>query len=382
MQTYLVGGAVRDQLLNLPVHERDWVVVGASVEEMQAQGFKQVGKDFPVFIHPSTGEEYALARTERKTTQGHTGFIVHSSPEITLQEDLFRRDLTINAIAQDEKGTLIDPYNGQQDLENRVLRHVSPAFAEDPLRVLRVARFAAKFHHLQFEINAGTMQLMQEISRSDELQHLSAERIWQETRRALETDHPEIYFFTLLRSGALQTLAPEFARALDATEKHEFLARINKTEETETRYIFLVALTCQQQASFSLELANSINSFFSCPRSLQEACILTVKYIISCSDALALPSMEIYHLLVHLDGFRRSDRCASILKSMRSVGTLLDFSTTASLDFLSWLLPRVTEIKLTKDKLQELNGNGEAIATALTELRCDAIDDLRKQYVK
>lgn len=382
MQTYLVGGAVRDHLLNLPIHERDWVVVGASVEEMQAQGFKQVGKDFPVFIHPSTGEEYALARTERKTTKGHTGFIVHSSPEITLQEDLFRRDLTINAIAQDENGALIDPYNGQQDLEDRVLRHVSPAFAEDPLRVLRVARFAAKFHHLQFKINADTLQLMQEISRSDELQYLSAERIWQETRRALETDHPEIYFFTLLQSGSLQSLAPEFARALDATEKQELLTRINKIQDTETRYIFLVALACQQQASFSIELANSINIFFSCPRNLQEACMLTVKYIHSCSDALALPSIEIYHLLVHLDGFRRSDRCASILKSMYSVVTMLNFRATASLDFLSWLLPRLTEIKLTKDKLQELGGNGEAIAASLTNLRCDAIDDLRKRYVK
>lgn len=382
MQTYLVGGAVRDHLLNLPIHERDWVVVGASVEEMQTQGFKQVGKDFPVFIHPSTGEEYALARTERKTTKGHTGFIVHSSPEITLQQDLFRRDLTINAIAQDEKGALIDPYNGQQDLEDRILRHVSPAFSEDPLRVLRVARFAAKLHQLQFKINADTMHLMQEISCSDELQHLSAERIWQETRRALETGHPEVYFFTLLQAGALQTLAPEFARALDTSEKRELLTRINRIQDAETRYIFLVTLACQQQTGFSIKLANSINTFFSCPRSLQETCMLTVKYILSCSDALALSNIDIYRLLVHLDGFRRRDRCVRVLKSMHSVAALLNFSATASLEFLSWLLPRLAEIKLTKDNLQELGGKGEAIAAALTKLRCDAIDDLRTQYVK
>ncbi|MGL5432322.1 MAG: multifunctional CCA tRNA nucleotidyl transferase/2'3'-cyclic phosphodiesterase/2'nucleotidase/phosphatase, partial [Plesiomonas shigelloides] len=174
MQTYLVGGAVRDQLLGLNVTERDWVVVGATPEQLLAQGYQQVGRDFPVFLHPRTHEEYALARTERKQGQGYTGFVCHAAPDVTLEQDLLRRDLTINAIAQAEDGSLTDPYGGQQDLRDRWLRHVSPAFSEDPLRVLRVARFAARFAHLGFRVAPETLALMQQISASGELTHLTA----------------------------------------------------------------------------------------------------------------------------------------------------------------------------------------------------------------
>ena len=206
---YLVGGAVRDQLLNLPVKDRDWVIVGATPQNLIDLGYQQVGKDFPVFLHPQSKEEYALARTERKSGQGYTGFICDFSAEITLEQDLIRRDLTINAMAQDLQGNLYDPYHGADDLRQRILRHVSPAFVEDPLRVLRVARFAARYHHLGFTIAPETLQLMQTLTQQGELQHLTAERVWAETEKALNEKNPEIYFETLRQVGALAVLFPE-----------------------------------------------------------------------------------------------------------------------------------------------------------------------------
>ncbi|STO60951.1 multifunctional tRNA nucleotidyl transferase/2'3'-cyclic phosphodiesterase/2'nucleotidase/phosphatase [Canicola haemoglobinophilus] len=209
MQIYLVGGAVRDQLLGLSIKDRDWVVVGASAEELLAQGYQQVGKDFPVFLNPKTKEEYALARTERKSDAGYTGFICDFNPKVTLEQDLIRRDLTINAIAQDTEGKYHDPYNGINDLKQKILRHVSPAFVEDPLRVLRVARFAARYHNLGFKIATETLALMKKIAKSGELQQLTPERVWQETEKALNEQDPQIYFEVLRRVGALKVLFPE-----------------------------------------------------------------------------------------------------------------------------------------------------------------------------
>lgn len=208
MQIYLVGGAVRDRLLGLEVKDRDWVVVGATPEEMGAQGFKAVGSDFPVFLHPKTSEEYALARTERKSGKGYTGFTFHTSPDVTLEQDLLRRDLTINAIAEDLDGQLHDPCGGLADLDARLLRHVSPAFTEDPLRVLRVARFYARFAHLGFTLAPETEQLLKEISASDELEHLTPERVWQECERALSTQSPACFFNLLQMVGALEKVMP------------------------------------------------------------------------------------------------------------------------------------------------------------------------------
>ncbi|KHS68921.1 tRNA nucleotidyl transferase [Pectobacterium brasiliense] len=209
MKIYLVGGAVRDSLLGLPVTEKDWVVVGATPENLLAQGYQQVGKDFPVFLHPVSRDEYALARTERKSGKGYTGFVCHAAPDVTLEQDLLRRDLTINAIARTERGDLIDPYHGRRDLENRVLRHVSDAFSEDPLRVLRVARFAARFAHLGFQIAEETMALMQKMAHEGELAYLTPERVWKETEKALGTSSPDVYFQVLRDCGALAVLFPE-----------------------------------------------------------------------------------------------------------------------------------------------------------------------------
>lgn len=212
MDIYLVGGAVRDHLLKLPVTERDWVVVGATANQLLAQGYRQVGKNFPVFLHPRSQEEYALARTERKTGSGHTGFICHAAPDVTLEEDLRRRDLTINAMAwrdTDNGGELIDPYHGKEDIANRVLRHVSDAFSEDPLRVLRVARFAARFASLGFTIAPETEVLMAAMTDNAELSTLMPERIWQETEKALLSQSPQIYFQVLHHCGALAVLFPE-----------------------------------------------------------------------------------------------------------------------------------------------------------------------------
>ena len=209
MKIYLVGGAVRDALIGLPVKDKDWVVVGATPQEMLDAGYQQVGRDFPVFLHPQTREEYALARTERKSGSGYTGFTCYAAPDVSLEADLQRRDLTINALARDDDGEIIDPYNGRGDLENRLLRHVSPAFSEDPLRVLRVARFAARYAHLGFRVADETMMLMRDMTAAGELEHLTPERVWKETENALTTRNPQVFFQVLRDCDALRVLFPE-----------------------------------------------------------------------------------------------------------------------------------------------------------------------------
>jgi len=212
MEIYLVGGAVRDKLLNLPSRDHDWVVTGATPQQMTDLGYKPVGKDFPVFLHPQTKEEYALARTEKKSGRGYHGFTFHTSTEVTLEQDLARRDLTINAMAEDDRGNLIDPYGGQTDLTNRVLRHVSDAFVEDPVRLLRIARYAARYAQLGFTIAPETQLLLQEIVANGEIDELVAERVWNEISSALNEDTPSVFFLTLRQSNALPVLLPEVAR--------------------------------------------------------------------------------------------------------------------------------------------------------------------------
>ncbi|SMS01205.1 multifunctional CCA addition/repair protein [Vibrio mangrovi] len=232
MQVYLVGGSVRDQLLGLPVKDRDWVVVGTTPSLMLQQGFTAVGKDFPVFLHPQTKEEYALARTEKKSGSGYRGFECFFSPEVTLEEDLMRRDLTINAIAQDPQGNLIDPYHGQADLKNRILRHVSIAFAEDPVRILRVARFAARLSPLGFSIAPETMALMREMVQSGEVNHLTAERVWQEFHKALATDNPDVFLSVLRGCGALAVIFPEIDCLFGIPQPPQWHPEIDTGEHT------------------------------------------------------------------------------------------------------------------------------------------------------
>ena len=227
MQIYRVGGAVRDRLLNYPSSENDWVVVGASPQQLIDRGYRPVGRDFPVFIHPQSGEEYALARTERKSGHGYGGFTFYTASNITLIDDLQRRDLTINAIAEDSDGRLIDPYNGQRDLNNKILRHVSDAFLEDPLRVLRTARFAARYHHLGFSIASETMDAMRALVNSGEMEHLVAERVWRETQRALGEQTPQVYFQTLRDCGALSCILPEVDRLFGVAQRPDFHPEID-----------------------------------------------------------------------------------------------------------------------------------------------------------
>jgi tRNA nucleotidyltransferase (CCA-adding enzyme) len=245
MNVYEVGGAVRDALLGLPVKERDWVVVGASPEDLIALGYRRVGKDFPVFLHPATGEQYALARTERKVAPGYTGFTFDTSPTVTLEQDLARRDLTINAIARDASGVLIDPCGGRADLASRVLRHVSPAFREDPLRVLRVARFAARFAGLGFTVAPETQALMAEIVASGEIDALRPERVWQETVKALGEERPDVYVSVLRDCGALLHVFPEVDALFGVPQPEKWHPEIDTGVHT------LMALRCAAQLSRS-----------------------------------------------------------------------------------------------------------------------------------
>lgn len=233
MKTYLVGGAVRDALLGLPAGDRDYVVVGETPEAMLGAGFKAVGRDFPVFLHPKTGEEYALARTERKSGRGYRGFVVDTDPSVTLEEDLVRRDFTINAIARADDGRLVDPYGGARDIEARVLRHVGPAFVEDPLRVLRAARFMARFAEHGFSVAPETMALMRQMAESGELSALVAERVWQELRRALTCTRPSAFVRTLHDAGALAVVLPEVEALYGVPQRAEYHPEVDTGIHTE-----------------------------------------------------------------------------------------------------------------------------------------------------
>ena len=249
MQIYMVGGAVRDALLGLPVQDRDWVVVGATPEALAAQGYVPVGKDFPVFLHPASREEYALARTERKTAQGYRGFAVHAAPDVTLEEDLARRDLTINAIAQGDDGVLTDPYGGQRDIAARVLRHVTDAFAEDPVRILRVARFAARFP--DFSIAPDTMALMQRMVTDGEVDALVPERVWQELARGLMAQQPSRMFEVLRECGALHKLLPEVARLWGVPQRAEYHPEV----DTGVHLMMVLDMAAQLQAPIEVRFA-------------------------------------------------------------------------------------------------------------------------------
>ena len=321
MQVYLVGGAVRDALLNRNVVERDYVVVGATPEEMLSQGFTQVGKDFPVFLHPKTQEEYALARTERKSGKGYTGFVCDASSSVTLEEDLLRRDLTVNAIAQDNYGKLIDPYGGKKDLENRVLRHVSEAFSEDPLRVFRVARFATRYAYLGFTIATETMALMQSMAQSGELSTLSAERVWQETKRSLLEKTPHVFFTVLNQAHGLNDWFTELESNLDAAlatlktavdlEKVENESVVKDTDTETARLItrFTALLT-----HLSEEEAKQLCSRLKVQNQVSEIVSLACKFKGFLLNAQNSPA-DLLALFNGCDAWRREERFTLLLSA-------------------------------------------------------------------
>jgi tRNA nucleotidyltransferase (CCA-adding enzyme) len=339
MKTYLVGGAVRDELLGLPVRERDWVVVGARPEELAERGYRRVGRDFPVFLHPETQEEYALARVERKTAPGYHGFAVRFSPEVTLEEDLQRRDLTINAMARDDQGLLVDPYGGQADLAQRLLRHVSEAFAEDPVRVLRVARFAARLAPLGFTVAPETRALLRRMVDSGEVGALVPERTWQETVRALGEARPDVFFTTLRECGALDVIFPELAKLWGVpqparwhpeidTGVHVMMVLRVAAERTPSARIRFAALTHdlgkgQTRAERwpahhgheerSVRLVEQLADRLRIPNDFRELAHITARYHGLSHRALELRASTLLELLEHLDAFRRPERFGEFL---------------------------------------------------------------------
>ncbi len=312
MQVYEVGGAVRDRLLGQAVKDRDWVVVGATPEQMLEAGYRQVGADFPVFLHPETHEEYALARTERKSGHGYHGFEVHSAPDVTLEDDLKRRDLTINAMARSVEGHIIDPFGGQRDLADRVLRHVSPAFAEDPLRILRTARFAARFAPMGFRVARETMALMRSMVAEGEVDHLVPERVWQEARRALHEHQPRVFFEVLGACGALSVVMPELASPPTILEEglSSLATAATISDVTEVRYAALVSgLDTATVQSFSERLR--------VPNSCRDLAL----------SASALPrwpqpltAVWVGQFLEKADAWRRPDRFEQLLLVMEACG--------------------------------------------------------------
>ena len=313
MKTYLVGGAVRDLLLGVPHKERDFVVVGGTPEEMLALGFKQVGKGFPVFLHPKTHEEYALARTERKTGHGYTGFTCFSSREVTLEEDLKRRDLTINAMALTDDGYLIDPYGGKEDLKNRILRHVSAAFAEDPLRVLRVARFAARFS--DFTVHPETMLLMQNIVASGELNTLTPERVFQEFEKALKEKFLNRFFEILRECGALDVLFPEISWG--QVFHHTFL--VHMCDERPDPIIRFAALF----SNLERESVRKICKRLRAPRAYIDLAFAVIGTKEDFQNALQLSPEHIVHLFEKLDAFRRKERFYDWLLACENFSTII-----------------------------------------------------------
>lgn len=339
MQIYKVGGAVRDRLLGIPFSDTDWVVVGASADEMLAQGYRPVGADFPVFLHPKTGEEYALARTERKSGRGYGGFTFHASPDVTLKEDLIRRDLTINAMAEDDAGQIIDPYHGQKDLEARLLRHVSPAFAEDPLRVLRVARFAARYTLLGFSVAPETLALMRELSESGELQALTAERSWKEISRALMEPRPDVFIQVLRDCGALAVLMPEVDALFGVPQPPQHHPEVDTGEHVlavlrecasydqplSVRWACLVHDVGKGETReedwprhhahehLGLPLIDAINARFKVPRDCQELARLVGEFHTHCHRALELRPNTVLELLQSFDVYRRPQRFEEFL---------------------------------------------------------------------
>lgn len=406
MQIYKVGGAVRDRLLGLPVTDIDRVVVGATTEQMHQLGYRPVGSDFPVFLHPDTGEEYALARTERKNGHGYGGFIFHASPDVTLEQDLIRRDLTINAMAEDDHGNLTDPYNGQQDLQARVLRHVSPAFAEDPLRVLRVARFAARYAELGFTVAAPTLALMRQLSESGELQALTAERSWKEISRALMERQPQVFIQVLRDCGALKELMPELDALFGVPQPEAHHPEIDTGVHTLS--VLQQAAEHQQPLSVrwacllhdlgkgstppsewprhiahehrGLKLIKAVNQRFKVPRDCQELALLVGEYHTHGHRALELKPLTLLELLQSFDVYRRPQRFEDFVMAceMDARGRLgLEQRSYPQADYLRGAAEAARQVAV--QPLVEQGHKGKELGEALKAARLQALKAYKAQ---
>ena len=377
MDVYLVGGAVRDRLLGLTTQEKDWVVINATPSDLKSLGYKQVGKSFPVFIHPKTGEEYALARKETKSGKGYYGFKIDSNPNVTLEEDLNRRDLTINAIAEDNKGQIIDPFNGQKDLSNRVLRHVSAAFVEDPLRVLRVSRFKAKLHDLNFEIAPETKNLLEEIVESGELKTLVPERIWQETYKALCEPRFDQYFQTLIELGALNQVFPEITHMnSDFSKNHIVQTAIKKVVSPKVKFcsIFLVMLENNHQslkdAIITMQKRMNIPNDFKNLVLLVEN-IYPMLFSSDSNEKKEFSAEQCLNIIEKLDALRKPSNLEELLEVISLKKDYSNIETTVSLIRKSLVLAQSVKI----NNLQEDGLEGSAIGEKLRELRLNKIKE-------
>ncbi|PIE40952.1 MAG: multifunctional CCA addition/repair protein [Gammaproteobacteria bacterium] len=415
MKQYLVGGAVRDKLLNLPIKDRDWVVVGASPDDMLQQGFLQVGKDFPVFLHPDTKEEYALARTERKQGKGYTGFACYAGKDVSLSDDLRRRDLTINAMAESDTGEIIDPYNGQIDLQHKKLRHVSAAFSEDPLRVLRVARFCARYQHLGFTVADETQALMQAIADSGELADLTPERVWQETERALLENTPTAFFQTLQDCGALQVLFADLSNlfGVPQTAKHHpeidtgihtlmvleqavlLTTNHSREEQLQVRWAAIthdlgkgktpehILPSHHGHEAISEHLVDKLNKKYRIPKSAARMAKLVAKYHTHSHRAFELKPATVMRLFEALDSFRRKESLPLFLLACKADAkgrAGFESSEYPQADYLQDCLTAAQQINA-QQIIQMQDLRGAALGEELRKQRINAIKKVKHDYV-
>ncbi len=407
MQIYLVGGAIRDKLLKRPVKEQDWVVVGATADDMLAQGFRPVGKDFPVFLHPKSNEEYALARTERKTGKGYKGFSCDASSSVTLEEDLQRRDLTVNAIAQDAQGQLIDPFGGQKDLQKKVLRHVSPAFAEDPVRVLRVARFAARYAHLGFSVAEDTLALMQDMGAAGELDYLVAERVWQELEKALAETNPEVFFETLKACQALKIIFPEINALFGVPQTAKYHPEIDTgihtlmvlqqasqlSDSTQVRFAALThdlgkATTPKAEwpshlghEERSAKLVKQLCKRIKVPNHYRDLAVLVARYHLHCHRALELRPNSLLKLFDQAGAFRHPEKFTHFLLACEADARGrkgLEQQAYPQAPYLQQALAKALSVTATPFTEQGLEG--KAIGEAMYKARCALLKTFKQQY--
>ena len=404
MKIYRVGGAVRDELLGRAIADRDYVVVGATPEEMLAQGYRPVGRDFPVFLHPQSGEEYALARTERKSGRGYHGFTFHVAPDVTLEEDLGRRDLTINAMARDADGTLIDPYGGERDLRAGVLRHVSPAFAEDPLRVLRVARFAARFG---FAVAPETEALMRSIAAGGELATLTPERVWQEISRALMEPHPSRFLIVLRRCGALSQLLPEvdalFGVPQPVAHHPELDTGVHVLQALDyaaaagdalpVRYAVLThdlgkGATAPAEwprhiahEQMGVRLAEAMSERLRAPADCRELAILTARYHGTVHRASELRPATLLDLLLATDALRRPERLAWLLRACAADALSRPGRSGASYAPAQWMNSALAVLKaVDAGAIARESVDPAHLPARIREARIDALRAWKKQH--